>query len=378
MEKKYYLYVYLNPLKKGSFNFGDYHFEYEPFYIGKGLVGSKRKTNHLHYVKNLNKDLTNNRYKFNIIKQILNEGLEPLIYEIITDLTEIDAFNLEKLLIQLIGFRFNHSGLLTNISSGGDGSDTFTNNPNKEIIREKHRFNAIGDKNNMYGIPLEQRPSHIAKIKGNHWNTGRKATLETKEKMKLRDFTHQFKKVVKVDENGNDLETYDSIILASLDNNIKNKSSISRSCKSGGKSGGYRWRYFDSELVIVKEKVTIKKEPKMLKVFFKHNFTDKEEIEFKSVVEASNNTNFCVEVIRRKCRLNNTEKNVFRYESSDYKIKIKKGVSRKIKLINNDGSEVLFESITEAARLTNGNTSSIFAVCVGRNKTYKGVKYEYL
>ena len=116
----------------------------------------------------------------------------------------------------------------------------------------------------------------------------------------------------------------------------------------------------------------------MLKVFFKHNFTDKEEIEFKSVVEASNNTNFCVEVIRRKCRLNNTEKNVFRYESSDYKIKIKKGVSRKIKLINNDGSEVLFESITEAARLTNGNTSSIFAVCVGRNKTYKGVKYEYL
>lgn len=35
----------------------------------------------------------------------------------------------------------------------------------------------------MYGLPLEKRPSHIAKLNGNHWNKGRKASIETKDKL---------------------------------------------------------------------------------------------------------------------------------------------------------------------------------------------------
>ena len=35
-DNKFYVYVYLDPRKPGSFKFGEYEFDYEPFYVGKG------------------------------------------------------------------------------------------------------------------------------------------------------------------------------------------------------------------------------------------------------------------------------------------------------------------------------------------------------
>ena len=73
-------------------------------------------------------------------------------------------------MISTIGNRYDKSGPLVNISKGGDGGDNFTNNPRKEEIREIHRKNALGSNNNMYGLPLEEYPSHKAKLRGEHWN----------------------------------------------------------------------------------------------------------------------------------------------------------------------------------------------------------------
>lgn len=63
----YYTYVYLDP-RNGL-----------PFYVGKGIENrNNRKMIHLRMTKN-NKVSNNNFHLFNKIKQILNDGLEPII-----------------------------------------------------------------------------------------------------------------------------------------------------------------------------------------------------------------------------------------------------------------------------------------------------------
>jgi hypothetical protein len=32
----FYVYIYLDPRKPGKFHYGEYCFDYEPFYVGKG------------------------------------------------------------------------------------------------------------------------------------------------------------------------------------------------------------------------------------------------------------------------------------------------------------------------------------------------------
>jgi len=79
---EYYVYILLNPLKVGNFKYVDYHFDYEPFYVGKGK--GKRKTNTLSEKKNL--------FKKRIIEKIKLNGLKPIIILIKENLNEEDSF----------------------------------------------------------------------------------------------------------------------------------------------------------------------------------------------------------------------------------------------------------------------------------------------
>ena len=177
-----FIYVYLDPREVGKYKYGEYEFSYQPFYVGVSNTKSihDRKNRHLHYAK-MDKDLTNNNYKKNIIKSILSDDLEPIIIKYKENLSRLEVFSLEVEMIKTIGNRYDKSGPLVNISKGGDGGDNFTNNPRKEEIREIHRKNATGENNNMYGLPLEDYPSHRAKLKGEHWNIGKTASSLTRE-----------------------------------------------------------------------------------------------------------------------------------------------------------------------------------------------------
>jgi hypothetical protein len=110
--EEYYVYAYLDPEKMGLFEYGEFSFGYEPFYIGKGK--GKRCYSGL-------KDKKNKIKKSKIEKIYLNHQ-EPLIVKIKSGLNEAEAFNLEILLVERIGRIVLKNGPLSNLTEGGIGA----------------------------------------------------------------------------------------------------------------------------------------------------------------------------------------------------------------------------------------------------------------
>lgn len=116
----FYVYAYLDPRKSGSFDYKEIHFDYEPFYIGKG----KGDRDQVHLIE---KD-SGNRHKHNKIQQIIREGFEPIIIRLQEELSEQEAWDLEERLINLIGRSYYKTGPLTNLKDGGQGGFSHINN----------------------------------------------------------------------------------------------------------------------------------------------------------------------------------------------------------------------------------------------------------
>lgn len=120
MENNYYVYVYLDLLKPGIFNYQNINFDFEPFYIGKGK--NSRNTNHLTNCFNKTNKLAYRRIFYKKLRKMLDLNNKPNIIIYKNNLTEIEAFNLEIELITKIGRRPYKEGPLCNNSTGGEGT----------------------------------------------------------------------------------------------------------------------------------------------------------------------------------------------------------------------------------------------------------------
>lgn len=131
----YYTYVYLDPRKPGSYSYGSYTFDYEPYYVGKG------KGSRINALCDESVNLTINSLKYNITRKILSAGLEPVRLKVSEGLTEDEAFSLEIELIALIGRHDLKTGPLSNMTRGGDGasgmSDEFLKSRAAAIIESR-------------------------------------------------------------------------------------------------------------------------------------------------------------------------------------------------------------------------------------------------
>lgn len=184
----YYIYVYLDTRKKGSYSFGDFHFEYEPFYIGKGT--NDRCLTHLRVANGSRKG--KNNLIVTKIKSILNDGFEPKIIKIIEDLTKDNYNSYEISTIKLIGKSCDDLGPLLNIMDGGDGGVTWIGEHHN---KGKKLEEIVGDERS---IELKQKLSdqaskRVGKLNSNFGNRGElnpmfgiKRSVETIDKIRER------------------------------------------------------------------------------------------------------------------------------------------------------------------------------------------------
>lgn len=229
--KKYYIYAYLDPRKNGEFKYGDYIFEYEPFYIGKGC--NKRCDDHLR-----ESSLREKSFKDNKINKLLKLGLEPMILKISENLFEIDAFELEIKIIKKIG-RFNlKKGPLTNLTDGGDGiSGLIKTKEHRRKLSESH----IGKK-----MSLEARKKISKSLIGKRGrNTGNKHSDETKKQIsetKKGTISWNARPVIQLNKTGEVIKEWRSAKYAS--EMLKLSQGNIWTVINGGRKtcGGFKWK----------------------------------------------------------------------------------------------------------------------------------------
>jgi len=121
-KKEYYVYVWLDPRKQGKYKYGEHNFLHEPIYVGKGKGRRLGIRTHGH-----NCFLQNKLSKFS----------EPIILQLMNNLTEKKAHQLEKELINLIGR--GNKGPLCNLTDGGEGASgrKITEKTRQQMIRSQ-------------------------------------------------------------------------------------------------------------------------------------------------------------------------------------------------------------------------------------------------
>lgn len=189
----YYIYVYLDSRKSGSYSYGEYHFEYEPFYVGKGV--NDRYLTHLRIANGTRKG--KNNLIISKIKSILSDGYEPIIIKIEENLTKENYSDKEINAINIIGKVIENKGPLLNITDGGDGGITWSgdhHNKGKKLeeivgveksieLKKQFSINASirfsGEGNPMYGKRGKLSPIYGDK----NINYGKERNREVKNKI---------------------------------------------------------------------------------------------------------------------------------------------------------------------------------------------------
>jgi len=168
----FYVYAYLDPRKKGKFEYNGIKFEYQPFYIGKGIGKRCIRAIEPNRLKKEKKSI-----KRNYIIKLIKLGLKPIIIKLFENLTESEAFEKEIQLIESIGRINLKTGPLTNMTEGGDGiSGNVISEETRKKISEAHKGKKLTEEHKRL-LSIKNKQALAAK--------GGKFTREHIEKLKI-------------------------------------------------------------------------------------------------------------------------------------------------------------------------------------------------
>lgn len=240
--KEFYLYIFLDQRKPGIWTYKNLTFNHQPFYIGVGC--GYRMTAHFTPF-----NLKQNSLKNNIIKKIKKEIDElPLHSRIFERLTQEEAFILEKDIIKYFGKIKNKSGILSNITDGGDGnyglvhSEEYLNGLRKPIYQYSlsgdfiKKFDTLKETGNMASIRRASRSNGTAG--GFQW---RYDYIEKLDPVKVKELKKRYTFVMS--KNGKVIKEFNSKKeIEEYLNRTVSFGNLSMACTGGLKSYlGYTW-----------------------------------------------------------------------------------------------------------------------------------------
>ena len=116
MENNYYVYVFTNPQKSRTMWYKGFQFTQEPFYIG---ISKNKNRKNVHFQPS---KLNDGSIKSRTIQKIIEKGLKVGQIILYDHLTFKEACEIEIDFIKYFGRRKDKTGVLTNITEGGEGN----------------------------------------------------------------------------------------------------------------------------------------------------------------------------------------------------------------------------------------------------------------
>ena len=159
---RFYTYIYKRP-------------DGTPFYVGKGT--GDRYLRHLNKAK---KQIKSKLIVIRIIQKILKNGQEPIIEKLIDNVDEELAFFIEQECIDKFGRINNNTGILANLTDGGEGSSGYKCS---KKTKEKLRAANIGKKLSIEHKNKISKTMSVKHIGSNNPFYGKKHSKESLKKI---------------------------------------------------------------------------------------------------------------------------------------------------------------------------------------------------
>jgi hypothetical protein len=137
---KSYIYIILDITSPGEWVYNDKKFNYKPIYVGMGS-GDRYKR---HLTTKLHKCETNYT-KQKLIKILIESGNTPLSIKIFVNITRDEAKVIEKDIIKHFGKLIDNSGILTNITDGGEETPCNSMGVNNIHSKKVYQYSLNGD-----------------------------------------------------------------------------------------------------------------------------------------------------------------------------------------------------------------------------------------